>query len=157
MWANGSASGSREDKSPCAHRIRDDPKQFIPKNPPFQELSNHVWHLYANMSNIGDIFDCLLKNGQFGPTFRQIIFANSSWRPDSSHFSHAEPKVWHMVGFVWFLATSQDPSITQVSVIKLGFWFFWPNVHRQIGFLVLVFQLVVPHYHHVSPSFVKNW
>jgi hypothetical protein len=45
------------------------------------------------MSNIGDIFDCLLKNGRFGPEFRQIIFANSSWGPDSYHFSHAELKV----------------------------------------------------------------
>jgi hypothetical protein len=45
------------------------------------------------MSNIGDLFDCLPKNSRFGQKFRQIIFASSPWRPDSFHFSHAEPKV----------------------------------------------------------------
>jgi hypothetical protein len=49
--------------------------------------------MYANMANTDDKIDCLPKNGKFRPTFRQIIFANSTWRPDSSHFSQVEHKV----------------------------------------------------------------
>jgi hypothetical protein len=35
------------------------PKTISIKNRPCQHLSNHVWHLYANMANTVNIFDCL--------------------------------------------------------------------------------------------------
>ena len=129
---------------------------FLSKNRPFQQLSNHVWHLYANMSSIGDIFDCLPKTGRFGPKFRPIIFANFALRPDSSHFRLAMSNFFCMVGFVWVLATPQDLSIIPMSVVKLGFVMFSPSVTRLIGVLILFFQVVSLHFHNVWLPLVLN-